>query len=140
MVWQMTIKDCIDYCVEHELITLTNHADLIECLEDYKELDRRTSEHHAQYYLGEEVYSAKNYFSDNKNKICKFTIESISWDSEKKKFIYNYLYDEDEIYSDPNLMLLNMKQKLESEIDVKMSKASNEVKKLMKGVDYNAKG
>ena len=52
----------------------------------------------------------------------------------------NYLYDEDEIYSDPNLMLLNMKQKLESEIDIKMKEASKEVKKLMKGDDYNAKG
>ena len=33
-----------------------------------------------------------------------------------------------------------MKQKLESDIDKKMNEASNEVKKLMKGVDYNAKG
>lgn len=135
-----TIKECIDYCVEHDLITLTNYADLLECLEDYQELDKRTSEYNAQFYLGEEVYSAKDYFGKNKNKICKFIIESISWDEERKTFIYNYLYTEDEIFSDPNLMLLSMKQKLEFEIDMKMSEASKEVKKLMKGDDYNAKG
>ena len=92
------IKYCINQLYNAGQLTETNYSNLIECLEDYHELDRRTANYHAQYYLGEEVYSAKDYFSDNKNKICKFTIESISWDSKKKKFIYNYLYSSKKLF------------------------------------------
>lgn len=136
----MTVKQCIEYLHNRDLLTECNYAALIEAVDDYHEAYARITNCKSKYLVGEKVYVEKDYFDkSNKNHVTLMEIESISYDIDKKTFLYNYLYKEDECYATEVDLLTFLKTKYYQEYEDKVTKVCNELKRLMKGGDSYAK-
>ena len=66
-------------------------------------------------------------------------IESISYDIDKKTFLYNYLYKEDECYPTEVDLLTFLRTKYYQEYEDKVTKVCNELKTINERGDYYAK-
>lgn len=85
----------------------------------------------SKYLIGEKVYVEKGYFDkSNKNNISLMRIESIFYDIDKKTFIYNYLYKEDEIYPTEVDLISFLNTKYYQEYKEKIIKVCDDLKKL----------
>ena len=127
----MTVKQCIDQLYNAGRLSECNYAALIEALDDYHEAYARITNCKSKYLIGEKVYVEKDYFDkSNKNHIKLMEIESISYDIDKKTFLYNYLYKEDECYPTEVDLLTFLRTKYYQEYEDKVTKVCNELKKI----------
>ena len=87
----MTIKQCIEWLYDRDMLSECNKDALIEALDDYHEAYTRITNCKSKYLIGEKVYVEKDYFDkSNKNHIKLIEIECISYDIDKKTLLYNY--------------------------------------------------
>lgn len=136
----MTVKQCIEYLHDRDLLTECNYAALCEAVDDYHKAYARITNCKSEYLIGEKVYVEKDYFDkSNKNHVTLIEIKSISYDIDKKTFLYNYLYKEDECYSTEKDLLSFLQTKYYKEYEDKVSKVCNELKKITERSDYYAK-
>lgn len=136
----MTVKQCIEYLHDRDLLTECNYSALIEAVDDYHEAYARITNCKSKYLIGEKVYVEKDYFDkSNKNHIALMEIESISYDIDKKTFLYNYLYKEDEIYPTEEDLITFLRTKYYQEYEEKIMKVCNELKNLSERGDIYAK-
>ena len=136
----MTVKQCIEYLHDMDLLTECNYSALIEAVDDYHEAYARITNCKSKYLIGEKVYVEKDYFDkSNKNHIALIEIESISYDDTTKKYKYNYIYNEDEIYPTEVDLLTFLKTKYYQEYEDKVTKVCNELKKINERGDSYAK-
>lgn len=135
----MTVKQCIDQIYNAGQLSECNYAALCEAVYDYHEAYARITNCKSKYLIGEKVYVEKDYFDkSNKNHIKLMEIESISYDIDKKTFLYNYLYKEDECYPTEIDLLTFLKTKYYQEYEDKVTKVCNELKKINERGDYYA--
>ena len=136
----MTVKQCIEYLHDRDLLTECNYAALCEAVDDYHEAYARITNCKSKYLIGEKVYVEKDYFDkSNKNHITLMEIESISYDIDKKTFLYNYLYKEDELYPTEEDLITFLRTKYYQEYEEKIMKVCNELKNLSERGDIYAK-
>lgn len=136
----MTVKQCIEYLHDRDLLTECNYSALIEAVDDYHEAYARITNCKSKYLIGEKVYVEKDYFDkSNKNHIKLMKIESISYDIDKKTFLYNYLYKEDELYPTEEDLITFLRTKYYQEYEEKIMKVCNELKNLSERGDIYAK-
>ena len=136
----MTVKQCIDQLYNAGQLTECNYAALCEAVDDYHEAYARIQNSKSKYLIGERVYVEKDYFDkSNKNHVTLMEIESISYDIDKKTFLYNYLYKEDECYPTEVDLLTFLRTKYYQEYEDKVTKVCNELKKINERGDYYAK-
>ena len=136
----MTVKQCIDQLYNVGKLTECNYAALCETVDVYHEAYARIKNCKSKYLVGEQVYVEKDYFDKtNKNHVALMEIESISYDIDKKTFLYNFLYKEDECYATVEDLLASLKSKYYSEYESKVHKACEEIKMLGKEGDSYAK-
>lgn len=94
-------------------------------------MDITVKQFKSKYLIGEKVYAEKGYFDiANKNNISLMRIESILYDKDKKTFIYNYLYKEDELYSTAEDLISFLKTKYYQEYEEKIIKVCDDLKKI----------
>lgn len=135
-----TIKECIDYLHDHDLLTECNYESLINALDGYHEASNRLEVCTSKFLIGEKVYAEKQFFDEEdgefvhdvskKNRICSFTIESIAYRKDTKKYMYNYLYAEDEIFTSANDLMQFLTKKYYNEYMDKVSTVKNEINSL----------
>lgn len=136
----MTVKQCIDWLHDRDMLSECNYAALIEAVDDYHESYARITNCKSKYLIGEKVYVEKDYFDkSNKNHIALIEIESISYDDAAKTYKYNYLYNEDECYPTEVDLLTFLKTKYYQEYEDKITKVCNELKKINERGDSYAK-
>ena len=135
-----TLKQCIEWLHDRDMLSECNYAALCEAVDDYHEAYARITNCKSKYLIGEKVYVEKDYFDkSNKNHIALMEIESISYDIDKKTFLYNYLYKEDECYPTEVDLLTFLKTKYYQEYEDKITKVCNELKKINERGDSYAK-
>lgn len=136
----MTVKQCIEYLHDRDLLTECNYAALIEAVDDYHEAYARIKNTKSKYLIGEKVYVEKDYFDkSNKNHIALIEIESISYDDAAKTYKYNYLYSEDELYPTEEDLITFLRTKYYQEYEEKIMKVCNDLKNLSERGDIYAK-
>ena len=136
----MTVKQCIEWLHDRDMLSECNYAALCDAVDDYHEAYARITNCKSKYLIGEKVYVEKDYFDkSNKNHIKLMEIESISYDIDKKTFLYNYLYKEDECYPTEVDLLTFLKTKYYQEYEDKITKVCNELKKINERGDSYAK-
>ena len=136
----MTLKQCVDQLYNAGQLGEVNYGCLIETIEDYHEAYARITNCKSKYLIGEKVYVEKDYFDkSNNNHIALMEIESISYDIDKKTFLYNYLYKEDELYPTEEDLINFLKTKYYQEYEKKIMKVCNELKNLSERGDIYAK-
>ena len=136
----MTVKQCIEWLHDRDMLSECNYAALCDAVDDYHEAYARITNCKSKYLIGEKVYVEKDYFDkSNKNHIKLMEIESISYDIDKKTFLYNYLYKEDECYPTEVDLLAFLKTKYYQEYEDKVTKVCNELKKINERGDSYAK-
>lgn len=127
----MTVKQCIEWLHDKDMLSECNYAALCEAVDDYHEAYARITNCKSKYLIGEKVYVEKDYFDkSNKNHIALIEIESIAYDAATKTYKYNYLYNEDELYPTEIDLLTFLKTKYYQEYEDKVSKVCNDLKKL----------
>ena len=136
----MTVKQCIECLHNRDMLSECNYDALIETVDDYHEAYARITNCKSKYLIGEKVYVEKDYFDkSNKNHVKLMEIESISYDIDKKTFLYNYLYKEDECYPTEIDLINFLKTKYYKEYEDKIIKVCNELKKINERGDSYAK-
>ena len=134
------IKYCIDQLYNAGQLTETNYNNLINALDEYHEASERINSCKSRYLIGEKVYVEKDYFDkSNKNHVALITIESIAYDANSKCYIYNYLYNEDEVYPTEEDLRTFLRTKYYQEYEEKIIKVCNELKSLTERGDIYAK-
>lgn len=135
-----TIKECIDYLHDHDLLTEYNYESLIISLDEYHEASDRLNSCKSKYLIGEKVYVEKDYYDkSNKNHVALITIESIAYDANNKCYMYNYLYNEDELYPTEEDLITFLRTKYYQEYEEKIIKVCNDLKNLNERGDIYAK-
>ena len=136
----MTVKQCIEWLHDRDMLSECNYAALCEAVDDYHEAYARIQNSKSKYLIGEKVYVEKDYFNkSNKNHIALIEIESIAYDDAAKTYKYNYLYTEDEIYPTEVDLLTFLKTKFYQEYEDKVTKVCDDLKKLNERGDLYAK-
>ena len=108
-----------------------NYDTLCKAVDYYHEAYDRITNCKSKYLIGEKVYVEKDYFDkSNKNHITLMEIESISYDTDKKTFLYNYLYKEDELYPTEVELISFLNAKYYQEYKEKIIKVYDDLKKL----------
>ena len=135
----MTVKQCIEWLHDRDMLSECNYAALCEAVDDYHEAYARIQNSKSKYLIGEKVYVEKDYFNkSNKNHIALIEIESIAYDDAAKTYKYNYLYTEDEIYPTEVDLLTFLKTKFYQEYEDKVTKVCDDLKKLNERGDLYA--
>ena len=135
-----TLKQCIEWLHDRDMLSECNYAALCDAVDDYHEAYARITNCKSKYLIGEKVYVEKDYFDkSNKNHIKLMEIESISYDIDKKTFLYNYLYKEDECYPTEVDLITFLKTKYYQEYEDKITKVCDELKKINERGDSYAK-
>ena len=136
----MTVKQCIDWLHDKDMLSECNYAVLIEAVDDYHEAYARITNCKSKYLIGEKVYVEYDYFDkSNKNHVTLMEIESISYDAASKTYKYNYLYSEGELYPTEEDLINFLKTKYYQEYEEKIMKVCNDLKKLNERGDIYAK-
>lgn len=134
------IEYCINQLYNAGQLTETNYNNLINALEEYHEASDRLNSCKSKYLIGEKVYVEKDYFDkSNKNHVALITIESIAYDANTKCYMYNYLYNEDELYPTEEDLITFLRTKYYQEYEEKIIKVCNELKNLNERGDIYAK-
>ena len=135
-----TIKECINYLHDHDLLSECNYAALVNTLDECYEKADRLDNCKSAYLIGELVYVEKDlYDKKDKNHIALIEIESISYDKNTGSYLYNYLYTEDELFPTEDDLIVFLRSKYYQEYEDKIIKVVNDVKKLKEGSDIYAK-
>lgn len=135
-----TIKECIDYLHDHDLLTECNYEALTNALDEYHEASDRLNNCKSRYLIGEKVYVEKDYFDkSNKNHVALITIESIAYDKNSNCYMYNYLYNEDELYPTEEDLITFLRTKYYQEYEEKIINVCNDLKNLNERGDIYAK-
>ena len=134
----MTVKQCIEWLYDHDMLTECNHAALCEAVDDYHEAYARITNCKSKYLIGEKVYVEKDLLG-HKNHVGLITIESIAYDKNAKCYMYNYIYPEDELYPTEEDLLTFLKTIYYQEYEEKMNKVCNDLKNLKERGDIYAK-
>ena len=135
-----TIKECVEYLHDHDLLTECNYEALTNALDEYHEASDRLNSCKSKYLIGEKVYVEKDLFDkSNKNHVTLITIESIAYDANAKCYMYNYLYTEDELYPNEEDLITFLRTKYYQEYEEKIIKVCNDLRNLNERGDIYAK-
>ena len=135
-----TIKECVEYLHDHDLLTECNYEALTNALDEYHEASDRLNSCKSKYLIGEKVYVEKDYYDkSNKNHVALITIESIAYDTNAKCYMYNYLYTEDELYPTEEDLITFLRTKYYQEYEEKIIKVCNDLRNLNERGDIYAK-
>ena len=136
-----TIKECIDYLHDRDLLSECNYAALIDALDGYHEdhdAAERLNNCKCKYLIGEKVYVEKDLLG-HKNHVGLITIESIAYDKNAECYMYNYVYPEDELYPTEEDLLTFLQTIYYQEYEEKINKVCNDLKNLKERGDIYEK-